>query len=260
MKMQINGNTILITGGSEGLGYALAKEFVKLGNTVIITGRNIEKLQQAQQTLKGVEIFKCDNSQYSEIEKLADYMNDKHHDLNIIVNNAGIMRTINLLEHDLNRNIADEIDVNVRGTIWVTDRLLPLLKTNNNASIVNISSGLAFSPFPISPIYSASKAAIHSYSLSLRKQLEYKNIKVFELAPPTLKTAMFEAYDERDKKGVVTMDIQDVVNIFMSNFMKNNYEICPGQSKQLKFMGRFVPNFILSQMSKSLTRFHIEEN
>jgi len=256
--MKINGNTILITGGSEGLGYELAKEFLRLGNTVIITGRKIEKLKKAQQTLKGVEIFQCDNSQYSEIKKLSEYMNDKHNDLNIIVNNAGIMRTINLLDHDLNINIADEIDVNIRGAIWVTDTLLPLLKTNNNASIVNISSGLAFSPFPISPTYSASKAAIHSYSLSLRKQLEYKDIKVFELAPPTLKTAMFEAYDEADKKGVVTMEIIDVVNIFMKNFMKDNYEICPGQSKQLKFMGRFVPNFILSQMSKSLTRFHMQ--
>lgn len=260
MKMKINDNTILITGGSEGLGYELAKEFLRLGNTVIITGRNVEKLQKAQKALKDVDIFQCDNSQYEEIKKLSAYMNDNYTDLNIIVNNAGMMRTINLVDHDLNINLTEEMDVNVRGTIWVTDTLLPLLRKNNNTAIVNISSGLAFSPFPISPIYSASKAAIHSYTLSLRQQLAYVNIKVFELAPPTLKTAMFEAYEEADKKGVVTMEIKDVVKIFIKNFMKDNYEICPGQSKQLKFMGRFVPNFILSQMSKSLTKFHIQKD
>jgi len=255
--MKINENTILITGGSAGFGYELAKEFITLGNTVIITGRDIEKLEQAQKTLKGLEIFQCDNSQYADIEKLSNYINEKHQNLNIIINNAGIMHTMNLLNHKLNENITQEIDINVKGTIWVTDKLLPLMKKNSNTAIVNISSGLAFSPFPVSPIYSASKAAIHSYSLSLRKQLEHDNIKVFELAPPALKTEMFENYHEADKEGISTMETKDVVKIFIRNFINDNYEICPGQSKQLKFMGRFFPNFILSQMSKSLARFHI---
>ena len=255
--MKIDKNTILITGGSAGLGYALAEEFVKLGNRVIITGRNIKKLKHAQKTLKDIDIFQCDNSQYSDIEKLSDFLHHKYKNLNIIINNAGIMHTMNLLDHNSDVDIAEEIDINVKGTLWLTDKLLPLLKENNDTAIVNISSGLAFSPFPVSPIYSASKAAIHSYSLSLRKQLEHIDIKVFELAPPALKTEMFENYDEADKEGVVTMETKDVVKIFIKNFMKDNYEICPGQSKQLRFMGRFMPNFILSQMSKSLTRFHI---
>ena len=254
--MKINENTILITGGSAGLGYALAEEFLALGNRVIITGRNIEKLKEAQKTLNGVETFQCDNSQYSDIQKLSDYLNDKHKNLNIIINNAGMMRTINLLNNDLNKKLTEEIDININGTIWVTDLLLPLLKKNSNTAIVNVSSGLAFTPFPVSPIYSATKAAMHSYSLSLRKQLEHINIKVFELAPPALKTEMFEAFDEADKKNIVPMEINDCVKIFIKDFIKDNYEICPGASRQLRFMSRFMPNFILSQMSKSLTRFH----
>lgn len=255
--MKLNGNTILITGGSSGIGFEMAKQFLAAKNKVIITGRNLDKLEKAKQKLGDVTIIQSDVSQPDSIKKLYGKVSKEYPDLNILINNAGIMFTINLQDHNLSaEELTKEIDINVKGIIWMNDIFLPLLKKNKNAATVMVSSGLAFVPLPISPVYSASKAAAHFYTLALREQLRNSTVKVFELAPPTTETEMLAGFNEEDMKGISSMKVETLVAAFLKGFSKDKYEICPGQSSQMKLMSRFFPSFILKQLSKTVNRMH----
>lgn len=259
--MNLSENTILITGGSSGIGLEMAKEFLKRNNKVIITGRNAEKLQKVKDELEGVFTIKSDVSKPEEIKKLYQQVEKEFPELNILINNAGIMRTINLQGHKLSdSDLTAELDINVKGTIWMNNTFLPLLKGKNNAATVTVSSGLAFVPLPISPVYCASKAALHSYTLSLREQLKNTNTKVFELAPPATDTELLSQFHEDDMKGTTPMPSEDLVATFLKSFSKDKYEICPGQAGQLKFMSRFLPSFILKVLSKSVSRMQKVNN
>ena len=123
------------------------------------------------------------------IKDLYEQVSKEFPGLNVLINNAGVMLSVNLQDHNLSAaELTREIDVNVKGTIWMNDAFLPLLKKNKNAATVSVSSGLAFVPLPISAVYCATKAALHSYTLSLREQLRNTDVKVFELAPPATET------------------------------------------------------------------------
>jgi uncharacterized oxidoreductase len=255
--MNLSGNTILITGGSSGIGLELAKELLKRNNKVIVTGRNAKKLQKVKDELDGVFTIKSDVSNPEDIKKLYQQVEKEFPELNVLINNAGIMYTINLQDHHLSdTELTQEIDVNLKGTIWMNDAFLPLLKVKENAATVTVSSGLAFVPLPISPVYCASKAALHSYTLSLREQLKNTTVKVFELAPPATDTALLSNFDEEDMKGSTPMPLEDMVGAFLKGFSKDKYEICPGQASQLKLMSRFFPGFILKILSRPVKRMH----
>ncbi|MBX2842032.1 MAG: SDR family NAD(P)-dependent oxidoreductase [Flammeovirgaceae bacterium] len=255
--MNLSENTILITGGSSGIGLEMAKEFLKRNNKVIITGRNAEKLQKVKDELDGIITIKSDVSNLEDIKKLYQQVEKEFPELNILINNAGIMCSINLQDHKLSDDdLTKELDINVKGTIWMNDAFLPLLKGKKNAATVTVSSGLAFMPLPISPVYCASKAALHSYTLSLRAQLKNTTTKVFELAPPATDTELLSQFDEEDMKGSTPMPLKDMVTAFLKGFSKDKYEICPGQASQLKFMSRFFPGFILKVLSKPVDRMH----
>ena len=179
--------------------------------------------------------------------------------MNVLINNAGIMKKINLQQHELSAHeLTQEIDVNVKGPIWMTDTFLPHLKEKPKAAVVNVSSGLAFVPLPVSPVYCATKSSLHFYTLSLREQLSNTNVSVFELAPPATKTDILGAFNQKDLDGTAIMSTQDMVADFIKGFSKDNYEIRPGQSNQLKFMSRFFPNFILKQLSKNIAAMHAD--
>jgi uncharacterized oxidoreductase len=255
--MKLSGNTVLITGGTSGIGFEMTKQFLKQGNKVIITGRNEQKLQKAKEQLKGVITIKSDVSNSDEIEHLYHQVEKDYPDLNILINNAGIMLKINLQNHDHSTlELTKELDVNVKGPIWMVNVFLPLLKKNTNAAIINVSSGLAFVPLPISPVYCATKSALHFYTLSLREQLRNTDIKVFELAPPGTQTELLGVFSKEDMKGISTMSVGKMVSDFLKGVSKDQYEIRPGQSNQLKFMSRFFPNFILKQLSKNIDGMH----
>ena len=251
--MNIENNTILITGGSRGIGLEMAKQFANKNNKVIITGRDEQKLQQSAENLDNVTAIQSDVGNPDEIEKLYQRVVKDFPELNIIINNAGLMETINLKDNTRTAaELTKEIDVNLKGTIIMNNVFLPHLKQKNNAAIVNVSSGLAFVPHPIAPVYCATKAAIHSYTLSLRIQLKNTNIKVFELAPPLTGTEMLDAFNDEDIKGVPITPVEEMVTAFIKALSKDNYEIRIGIANQLKFMSRFFPNFILKQLSKSV--------
>lgn len=253
--MKLTGNTILITGGSSGIGFEMAKQFLQKDNEVIITGRDSKKLHDAEQQLDGVAIIRSDASNPDNVKELYQQAVNDFPGLNILINNAGILQTLNLRDSNLpTADLTKEIDINLKGTILMNNAFLPLLQHNDNPAIVNVSSGLAFVPLPIAPVYCSAKAAIHSYSLSLRAQLWNTGIKVFELAPPLTDTGMLGGFNEEDIKGVPIMPVEEMVTGFLKGFAKDNYEIRIGVANQLWFMSRFFPKFIFAQLSKSINR------
>ena len=258
--MKQRDNTLLITGGTSGIGLELAKQFLARNNQVIITGRSAEKLAKAKQVLGDVTTIQSDVSNPDSIKELYQHVSKAFPNLNILINNAGVMYTINLQDHALSAaELTQELDINVKGTIWMNDAFLPLLKKNNDAATVSVSSGLAFVPLPISPIYCAAKAAIHSYTQSLRVQLSNTAVKVFELVPPATATDLISGFDAADMEGTTLMPVEELVAAFLKGFFNDKYEICPGQASQLKFMSRFFPRFILKQLSKSVANMHAKQ-
>jgi uncharacterized oxidoreductase len=255
--MKLSGNTVLITGGSGGIGFAMAKAFLAEGNKVIITGRKLDKLQEAKEKLGDVTIIQSDVSDPAAVQDLYQKVSENFPELNVLINNAGVMWPINLQDHKLTaEELTREIDINVKGPIWMNDAFLPLLKKQPSAATVSVSSGLAFVPLPITPVYSASKSGIHAYTRSLRAQLSNTNVKVFELAPPATKTDMMDSFEPEDMEGNPVMTADDMVAVFMKGLAKDKEEICPGQASQLKFMSRFFPGFIFKQLSKPVARMH----
>lgn len=255
--MKSNGNTILITGGSRGIGLEMARQFSSSGNKVIITGRNEEGLSAAAAEISNLSTMQSDAGDPAQIKSLAEKVCAEFPETNVIINNAGIMKNVNLQDHELTpESLTDEIDINLKGPIQVVDAFLPHLKKVNDAAIVNVSSGLAFVPLPISAVYCSTKAALHSYTQSLRVQLSNTAIRVFELMPPATQTDLLGEFDESDMKGISVMKTDKMVENFIEGFVGDQLEIRPGQANQLRFMNRFFPGFILKQMSKPVDNMH----
>jgi len=253
--MKLTENTILITGGSKGIGLELATQFLKLGNTVIITGRNLNRLNEVQKKYPKLNIIQSDAGKPVDIKSLYEIVSKQFPKLNVLINNAGIMRKLNLNDTSLDlENINQEIAINLSGPIRMVNQFLPLLKLQQHAAIMNVSSGLAFVPFPISPVYSAAKAGVHFYTQTLRIQLKNSNIKVFELAPPLTNTELQNAFTPDDMKGTQVMETSKMIEVAIKGFSNDTLEIRPGQSNLLKFMSRLAPQFILNQMSKPVDR------
>src|SRR5258708_34813269 len=171
------------------------------------------------------------------------------------------MRKINV--HDKAgslEDIAREIEVNLSGPIRMVKQFLPHLKTKSEAAIVNVSSGLAFVPLPISPVYCATKAGLHSVTESLRVQLKDTKVKVFDLAPPATQTELLGDFDVEDMKGASIMKVEEMVQVAVKGMQTNRFEIRQGQANKLKMMSRLAPGFILKQMSRSVDRMLRTQN
>jgi uncharacterized oxidoreductase len=251
--MKTSGNTILITGGTSGIGFELASQLFALGNTIIITGRDNARLEAAKNKIPQLHTFQSDVSDPKAIRYLWERAIKEFPDLNILINNAGIMKKINLHDADEDlEKICDEVETNLNGPIRMVKQFLPHLKTKKAAAIMNVSSGLAFVPLPISPVYCSTKAALHSFSQSLRVQLKNTEVRVFELAPPATQTALIDAFASADMKGIALMPVSTMVKIAINGMENDQFEIRPGQSNALKFMSRLAPQFILNQLSKSV--------
>jgi len=248
--MELTNNTILITGGTSGFGFEFAKQLLKLGNTVIITGRNEAKLEQTRKLLPEVHTFQSDVSDTKAIEELFDKVTHQFPGLNILINNAGEMRKINLHDtsNDLN-NITREIEINLSGPIRMVQRFLPFLISKKSAAILNVTSGLALIPFPIAPIYGATKSGLRSYTKSLRVQLKNTNIKVFELVAPGANTPLNDKFAGAvDDKALMAGD--KVVAAAIKGIQNNKLEIYPGLAKVIHFLSRFAPGILFGQFSK----------
>ena len=189
--MNLNGNTILITGGGSGIGRGLAEAFHALGNQVVIAGRRQATLDEATAANPGMKSLTLDIESPDTIRSFAAKVAAEFPSLNVLINNAGIMRAEKLLAQQPDLADAEAIvTTNLLGPIRLTAALLPHLQSQPHAAIMNVSSGLAFLPLTLTPTYCATKAAIHSYTLSLRYQLKATNTEVLELVPPYVATEL----------------------------------------------------------------------
>jgi len=197
--MKVTGNTILITGGGSGLGRGLAEAFHKRGNTVIIAGRRKEVLDQVAAANPGIVGVQLDVQSEASINAFAAELTAKYPALNVLINMAGIMKT----EQIIDPKAAEEtINTNLLAPIRLTAALLPTLQKQPSSTIMNVSSGLAFTPLALTPTYSATKAAIHSWSQSLRYQLKGTSVEVLELAPPYVQTELLGPHQKSDPRAM----------------------------------------------------------
>lgn len=191
--MKPTGNTILITGGTSGIGLALAQGLVAQGNTVIIAGRRQALLAAAAATTPGLQTLVLDVSDTAALPAVAADLTARFPALNVLINNAGIMVAEDLLAAP-DGTAQATITTNLLAPIHLTAALLPHLRAQATATVVNVTSGLSFVPLASTPTYSATKAALHSYTQSLRHQLRGSNVEVLELAPPAVQTDLMPGH------------------------------------------------------------------
>jgi uncharacterized oxidoreductase len=186
--MDLSNNTVLVTGGATGIGLALAERFLKAGSDVIICGRRAEKLREARATHPDFKTHVADVSAAPGREALAAWVVREFPQTNVLVNNAGIQRRVRLADSEAWEDTHQEIAANLEGPIHLSRLFIPHLLKRERAAIINVTSGLSFSPLAAVPVYCATKAALHSYTLSLRQQLKDTPIRVVEVIPPAVDT------------------------------------------------------------------------
>ncbi|MCC5613467.1 SDR family NAD(P)-dependent oxidoreductase [Nostoc sp. CHAB 5834] len=242
--MNVANSTILITGGTSGIGLELVSQLSQLGATLIVTGRNLDALRKTKEHFPEIHIYQSDVSQPKEIQQLYEEVTRQFPALNVIINNAGLMRLIDLQDtsYDL-ENVIREINTNLSGTIQMVHQFLPHLLTKKTAAIVNVSSAIAFMAYSSAPIYSASKAGIHAYTKALRLQLENTNVAVFEVIPPGVNTNLQTDWVLQPNPGQL-MDADKMVKETIKGLLNDTVEIKPGLAKVIKVASRIAPNFI----------------
>jgi uncharacterized oxidoreductase len=183
--MKISNNKILITGGASGIGLGLTERFIKENNTVIICGRRESLLKKVSERFPSVVAKSCDLSLASEREALFKWISEKHNDLNVLINNAGIQQRMSISDNNFFQRAKEEIAINIEAPTHLASLFIQLKSLQ---TIINVTSGLSFVPLTSVPVYSASKAFLHSFTLSLRHLVKSRNIEVIELIPPALNT------------------------------------------------------------------------
>jgi len=232
--MNISGNTILITGGATGIGYAIAESFLEAGNEVIICGRREERLLEAQKKHPELHIKVCNVAEEGDRRTLVEWVSVHFSNLNILINNAGVQRDI-----EFTKGISEflsgenEIRINLESPIILSGLFIPHLTGKKEAAIINVSSGLGFIPAARMPVYSASKAGMHAFSMALRQQLLKSGIKVFEVVPPAVETGLNP--EGRAKRGNYKVDLMpdEFVAAVMKGFKNDIFEIGYGMTAGL---------------------------
>lgn len=246
--MKLKNRTILVTGGTSGIGFAFAKRFLEMGNTVIITGRSQQRIDQAVKNNPGLIGMAADVSDPISVEQLANELAKHYPKLDIVFNNAGIIHEFDLFDESINYEyLTAEINTNLNGTIYVTKALLPLLAKQREAMIVNVTSLLSNITVANAPTYSATKAGIHMFSDALREQIRYKgkNIHVMELCPPVIsETNLTDTYDEGFLNKLISLPLTKLVNVGIKGMLKNKLRVNAGFTKVMRFSMKFAPDFI----------------
>lgn len=244
--MKTSQNTVLLIGGTAGIGLEIAKQLTALDNHVIVTGRNQERLDAVAASLNNVTTILSDVSKATDVDALVDRVKADFPQLNIVINNAGRAILYNLADpgQDAFANAEDEMLTNYLAIIRVNQKLLPILKQHTEAAIVNVSSIVAYVPGVTLPTYAASKAALHSYSTSLRLSLEETPVKVFELMPPLVDTEFSKEIGGHNgiKPGVVASDL-------LTALANDDFEIRVGDTAKMYEFFRQSPVDALNAMN-----------
>jgi uncharacterized oxidoreductase len=230
--MHTTGQTVLITGGSSGIGLAFAKKFLQHDNRVIITGRDLTKLVAVQHAYPAIEIVQADMQDTKVLQQLAQ----EYPHTTVLVNNAGIQLNYDIADAAIPlARIGEEIGVNLVGPLAFTKVMLPHLLAHPAAAVVNISSSLAWMPKQSAPVYSATKAALHQFTRALRWQLESTSVRVFEVIPPLVDTAMTAG------RGTRKISPDAVADAFWHAFQHNHTEVVVGGARLLLALHRLFP-------------------
>lgn len=240
--------SIFITGGTSGIGKALALALINEGKIVIVSGRNKEKLDQLKTQQPSLHTVLMDVSNPQSIATAAKDILGRFPTLDTVINNAGIQNVIRFDSSTpmTTEKMSEEIDTNLKGSIFVTQSFLPHLKTHGG-NLVFVSSGLAFVPLAMVPIYCATKAAIHSFCLSLRHQLKETKVRVIELIPPAVET---ELHRNQSSGPPYAMKLDEFISLSMAALKTNQDEHAIGMAKALRRGSRFLPQFFFKMMNK----------
>lgn len=244
--MELGSNTILITGGASGIGFALAERFLQAGSQVIVCGRREAALREAQARHPRLAIRVCDVAEDEERAALARWVTTAFPRLNVLINNAGIQRRVQLATPEEWQETRQEIAINLEAPMHLSRLLVPHLLGQERPAIVNVSSGLAFTPLAGVPIYSATKAALRSFTLSLRHQLASTPIRVVEIVPPAVNTDL--GGPGLHTFGVPVVEFADAV---MARLRAGDLEIPYGFSAQASRASREELDAIFARMNQA---------
>jgi uncharacterized oxidoreductase len=226
--VNLSNNTVLITGGASGIGLSLVSHFIRNDSTVIVCGRDKEKLEAARAKHPQITAYVCDVANPAERISMFKWMSSEFPKLNVVINNAGIQRRgLQLAQAQSWETLAEEITINLEAPIHLSMLFIPQLMKQENPAIVNVTSVLAFVPLTIAPIYSATKAALHSFTLSLRQQLIDTPISVIEIIPPAVNTDL-------GGKGLHTfgVDVDEFTNAIVKQLERGQIEVSYGSATE----------------------------
>jgi uncharacterized oxidoreductase len=231
--MKTSKNTILITGGATGVGLALAEIFIQNDNEVIICGRRKDKLDEALVKFLGIHIKHCDVSVEGNRKELISWTISNFPGFNVLINNAGIQQMMLLKEEITNEKITEEITINLIAPIHLTNLVTPHFMKQTEAAIINITSGLGFVPIAVLPVYCATKAALHLFSVSARHQFKDTSVKIFEIIPPIVDTELDRG--SREKRGMTFRGIpaSEVASETLKAITEDHLEFPIGQTADL---------------------------
>jgi len=252
--MNLINNTILITGGATGIGLALAEAFLAKGNTVIICGRREGKLREAQAKHPALHIRVCDVGSADDRRALFAWATQEFPTLNVLIDNAGIQREINFRRGTADfdtGNGESEIAINFEGVVHLIALFVPHLIQHSEAAVVQVSSGLALVPIAVAPVYCATKAALHSLSLSLRHQLRETSVRVFEVLPPIVETDLDRGARERRGQKQTGISPEQVAVETVRGLERDDFEIAVGRVKALRIVSRLIPKRIFGMMNRT---------
>ena len=252
--MKLTSKSIAVTGGSSGLGLELSRQLVERGNVVVAVGRDPERLDHARQAIKGLKTFRADIADPAQRLELLDFVRKDLPSCDMLINNAGIMRAVDFNDAQEREALEAEIAINLEAPIQLTSLFIPVLRAQPAACIVNVSSGLAYAPFPVAPVYSATKAAMHSYTQSLRIQLKASGIGVVEVIPPGLDTPMITGDMRSAMAGQRMASAEQIAATIIRRIEAGDSEIAPGTSSMLRLMSRVAPGLLMRQMAAMYKR------
>lgn len=253
--MDLKNSTILITGGTSGIGLDLVRQLSAKGSKIIITGRSLDSLNETKKRFPNIHFFKSDVSNPRDIETLYKEVTDQFPDLNILINNAGEMRLLDVQDtrHDL-EDITREIDINLSGMIHMVHQFLPHLMKKPASAIVNVSSAIAYMPYSTAPVYSASKAGVHAYTQALRLQLKKTRVKVFEVIPPGVNTNLQKDWRLKPNPRQM-MNVDKMVAVAVKGLVSDTPEIMPFLVKLIRFLSRRMPKALMNMGHREFEKF-----
>lgn len=248
--MQFSGKKVLITGGSIGIGLQLAKQFLAEGAQVMVCARNQSALEAAKKDNPALEIARCDVTKLDQVQLLLEKVKALFGGIDILINNAAIFRRFNILDdnYPLEKQL-EEIDINLKGPVQVTNIFLKELLKSDAPVIINLTSALGYVPMSAAQIYSATKAAINSWTASLRHQLRHTNAKVVLLSPPVVDTRM--NVNNPGTEGMKKISPERFAELTFRGLKKGKDEILVKPINSMKLLSRIMPGQVFKQINKN---------